>query len=100
MLIPGRETQLLTGSIAGMIGPQQPRKRKKGGVPDRTEAHSETPSWCSPCGVERRRGGVGGALGLRLPSMGTLFVNYNAAVSAPAGQPEGETFRLTLARVW
>ncbi|MGM0813058.1 transporter [Thioalkalivibrio sp.] len=43
---------------------------------------------------------LGAGLGLRLPSIGTLFLNYDAAVSAPAGQPEGETFRLTLARVW
>ena len=43
---------------------------------------------------------LGAGLGLRVGTIGTLFVNYDTTVSAPAGQPEGETFRLTLARLW
>ncbi len=43
---------------------------------------------------------LGTGLGLRLPSVGTLFLNYDSSVSAPAGQPEGDAFRLTFARVW
>jgi hypothetical protein len=43
---------------------------------------------------------LGAGLGLRMGSIGTLFLNYDTTVLAPAGQPEGETFRLTLARLW
>ena len=43
---------------------------------------------------------LGAGLGWRLPSVGTLFLNYESTVSSPAGQPEGDTIRLTLARVW
>jgi len=43
---------------------------------------------------------LGAGLGLRMGSIGTLFLNYDTTVSAPASQPEGETFRLTLARLW
>lgn len=43
---------------------------------------------------------LGAGLGLRVGTIGTLFLNYDTTVSAPADQPEGETFRLTLARLW
>src|SRR6056297_2239288 len=43
---------------------------------------------------------LGAGLGLRVGTVGTLFLNYDTTVSAPTGQPEGETFRLTLARLW
>ncbi|NBC14729.1 MAG: transporter [Gammaproteobacteria bacterium] len=43
---------------------------------------------------------LGAGLGLRLPSLGTLFLSYDTSVSAPAGQPDGEAVRLTLARAW
>ncbi|MEI4234393.1 transporter [Roseovarius sp. D22-M7] len=43
---------------------------------------------------------LGAGLGWRIPSVATVFVNYETTVSAPAGQPEGETVRLTLAKVW
>lgn len=43
---------------------------------------------------------LGAGLGWRVPSVGTVFLNYESTVSSPAGQPEGETVRLTLAKVW
>jgi len=43
---------------------------------------------------------LGAGLGWRIPSVGTVFLNYESTVSSPAGQPEGETVRLTLAKVW
>jgi len=43
---------------------------------------------------------LGAGLGWRIPSVATVFVNYESTVSSPAGQPEGDTVRLTLARVW
>ncbi len=43
---------------------------------------------------------LGAGLGLRVPSVGILYLNYDRTVSSPPGQPEGDTVRLTLARVW
>ena len=43
---------------------------------------------------------LGAGLGWRVPSVGTVFLNYDSTVSSPSGQPEGETVRLTLAKVW
>lgn len=43
---------------------------------------------------------LGAGLGLRIASIGTFFLNYESTVSSPAGQPEGDTIRLTFARVW
>jgi len=62
-------------------------------------------------GGETRLGGVGqdnaadtwrlgAGLGWRIPSVGTVFLNYESTVAAPAGQPEGDSVRLTLAKVW
>lgn len=43
---------------------------------------------------------LGAGLGWRIPSVATVFLNYESTVSSPAGQPEGDAVRLTLARVW
>ncbi|MGM0661476.1 MAG: transporter, partial [Pseudomonadota bacterium] len=43
---------------------------------------------------------LGAGLGWRIPSVATVFLNYETTVSSPAGQPEGDTIRLTLAKVW
>lgn len=43
---------------------------------------------------------LGAGLGWRVPSVGTVFLNYESTVSSPEGQPEGDTVRLTLAKVW
>jgi hypothetical protein len=43
---------------------------------------------------------LGAGLGLAVPSIGTVFLNYDATVWAPGGQPESQTFRLTVARLW
>jgi hypothetical protein len=43
---------------------------------------------------------LGIGLGLRLPSVGQLFIAYDQAVSTPSGQPDTRALRLTLARVW
>lgn len=43
---------------------------------------------------------LGAGLGWRIPSVATVFLNYESTVSSPAGQPQGEAVRLTLARVW
>lgn len=43
---------------------------------------------------------LGAGLGLAVPYVGTVFLNYDATVWAPGGQPESQTFRLTIARMW
>lgn len=43
---------------------------------------------------------LGAGLGWRIPSVGTVFLNYESTVSSPVGQPEGDTIRMTLAKVW
>lgn len=43
---------------------------------------------------------LGTGLGLRLPTIGQLMLNYDQVVSRPEGQPRGRAVRLTLARVW
>jgi hypothetical protein len=43
---------------------------------------------------------LGVGLGLRLPSVGQLFIACDQAVSTPSGQPDTRALRLTLARVW
>lgn len=43
---------------------------------------------------------LGVGMGVRVPYVGTLMLNYERVVAKPAGQPEGQSFRLTIARVW
>lgn len=43
---------------------------------------------------------LGVGLGIRVPHLGTVMMNYDRVVAKPAGQPEGQTFRLTIAKVW
>ena len=43
---------------------------------------------------------LGAGFGIRIPHIGQLMLNYDRVVARPAGQPDGQSVRLTLARLW